>query len=67
MLHSMWAIVHDGKIELIEPAQLPEGVRVLVTILPENEDAFWQQASARSLAEVWDNTEDDVYAQLLET
>jgi len=67
MLHSMWAIVHDGKIELIEPAQLPEGVRVLVTILPEHEDAFWQQASARSLAEVWDNTEDDVYAQLLET
>ncbi len=67
MMQSIWAVVHDGKIELTEPAELPEGVRVLVTILPEREGEFWQQASAGSLAEIWDNTEDDVYAQLLQT
>ena len=67
MLHSMWAVVHDGKVELTEPAQLPEGARVLITILPAEEDTFWQQASQASLAAVWDNTEDDVYAQLITT
>jgi len=31
-----------------------------------NEEAeFWLQASQTSLDTVWDNTEDDVYAQLL--
>ena len=66
MLNSMWAVIHEGRIELAEPVDLPEGVSVLVTILPENEGAFWREASETSLAAVWDNTEDDVYAQLLE-
>ena len=52
---------------MAEPIKLPESVPVLVTILPEHEDTFWQYASARSLAEVWDNTKDDGYAQLLQT
>lgn len=67
MLNSMWAFVQNGKIELTEPGQLPEGARVLVTVLTEDEEAYWRQASAPSLATVWDNTEDDVYAQLLTT
>ncbi len=29
------------------------------------ESQFWQQASQTSLAPIWDNSEDDVYAQLL--
>jgi hypothetical protein len=67
MLRSVWAVVHDGKIQLIEEADLPEGARVLVTILPpEDESRFWLEASQTGLAEVWDNAEDDVYAQLLE-
>ena len=66
MLTSHWAVVHDGKIQLAEPVDLPEGSRVLITVLPESEDSFWQAASERSLAAVWDNTEDDVYAQLLQ-
>ena len=64
-MNSLWAVVQDGKIELTEPAELPDGATVLVTILPQDDDAFWKQASAASLAAVWDNTEDDVYAQLL--
>jgi hypothetical protein len=45
---------------LTEPAELPEGAIVLVTILSPGDDAFWQQVSAASLGSVWDNTEDDV-------
>ena len=37
----------------------------LVTVLPDNEAQFWVDASQTSLDAVWDNTEDDVYAQLL--
>jgi hypothetical protein len=66
MLNSHWAVVQDGKIELAEPLALPEGTRVLITILPESEQIFWREASGDSLAAVWDNTEDDVYAQLLQ-
>ena len=64
MLNTLWATVRQGKIELLESAELPEGVRVLVTVLPDNEAQFWVDASQTSLDAVWDNTEDDVYAQL---
>jgi hypothetical protein len=50
----------------MESAELPEGVRVLVTVLPEDEAELWLQASQASLDAVWDNAEDDVYAQLLQ-
>lgn len=66
MLKTLWATVRQGKIELLESAELPEGVRVLVTVLPEDESEFWLQASQISLNAVWDNAEDDVYAQLLQ-
>jgi hypothetical protein len=65
MMQTLWAIVHDGKIELSEPAELPEGHRVLVTLMSEEDSSFWLEASERSLATVWDNAEDDAYAQLL--
>ena len=66
MLNTLWATVHNGKIELCEPLDLPEGARVLVTPLLEEKDPFWLRVSEQSLEAVWDNTEDDVYAQLLE-
>lgn len=31
----------------------------------ENNDDFWLAASENSLNEIWDNEEDDVYAELL--
>lgn len=65
MLKIFCATVHEGKTELLESQELPEGVRVLVTVLSEDEAEFWQQASQTSLDAVWDNSEDDVYAQLL--
>lgn len=65
MLKTLWATVRQGKIELLELSELPEGAKVLVTLLPDEEADFWLQASQTSLDTVWDNTEDDVYAQLL--
>ncbi|WP_373536983.1 hypothetical protein [Microcoleus sp.] len=65
MLKTLWATVRQGKIELLELSELPEGAKVLVTVLPDEDAEFWLQASQTSLDTVWDNTEDDVYAQLL--
>ncbi len=65
MVKTLWAKIRQGKIELLESAELPEGTRVLVTLLPDNEAGFWLQASQPSLDAVWDNEENDVYAQLL--
>lgn len=67
MMRTVWAVVHDGRIELLEPFPLSEGAKVLVTVLPEeDEEQFWMHTSQRALADVWNNTEDDIYAELLE-
>ncbi|MGH8069215.1 MAG: antitoxin family protein [Candidatus Entotheonellia bacterium] len=66
MSKTVRAIVREGKIELLEHVELPEGANVLVTLLPDEEAAFWRQASQVSLAAIWDNAEDDVYGKLLE-
>jgi arabinogalactan endo-1,4-beta-galactosidase len=65
MMQTLWAVIHGGKIELAEPAELPEGAKVLVTFLAGDESHFWADASEKSRAAVWDNAEDDAYAQLL--
>jgi hypothetical protein len=66
MLTAVWAIVRNGKIELTENVSLAVGERVLVTLLDsKDEGSFWERASQDSLADVWDNPEDDVYVQLL--
>jgi len=66
MSKTLRAVIHDGKIEPLEEVGLPEGLKVLVTLLAEEEVPFWFQAGQPSLDAVWDNPADDVYAQLLE-
>ena len=66
MLTSYWGVVRDGKVEPREPAALPEGAQVLVTVISEEDAGFWQRISEESLKAVWDNTEDDVYGELLQ-
>ncbi len=66
MLNTMWAVVHEGKIQTLGTVEVPEGTRALVTLLVDDEAEFWQAATSKSLDEVWDNAEDDVYAELLE-
>ena len=65
MLSTIKAVVNNGRIELLENVEMPDGTRVLVTVLP-NDDDSWLNASERSLRAVWNNSEDDVYAELLE-
>lgn len=65
MLRTVWAVVREGKIEPLEPVSLSNGTKVLITLLPDEERDFWLQASDHSLAKIWDNTEDDIYAELL--
>ena len=65
MLTTVQAIVRNGKIELLEALRIPEGAIVLVTVLPDEDQQLWLQASGTALDRVWDNSEDDIYAQLL--
>ena len=55
MLNTVTAVVRDGKIELLERVELPEGSRLLVTVLPDGEVAFWRAASEASLNRIWDS------------
>ena len=66
MSNKVQGIVRNGKIELLDEVDLPEGARILLVLLPDDESQFWMEASPSSLDAVWDNPEDDVYAQLLE-
>ena len=65
MPKTLWATIRQGKIELLGSVEVPEGTKVLVTFLPDDEPGFWLQASQASLDTIWDSHEDDVYAHLL--
>lgn len=66
MLNTLQAIVREGKIELLEKTDIPEGTKVLVTLLTgEEEPHFWLNTSQLSLDKAWNNAEDDVYEELL--
>ena len=65
MQRTFWGTVRQGKIELFDSAELVEGTQVLVTLIANDEAEFWLQASQVSLNAVWDNAEDDIYAELL--
>ena len=65
MLSTALGVVKDGKIEILERIALPEGQKVLVTMLPED-DICWQETGQETLKQIWDNKEDDVYARLLD-
>jgi len=64
MLNTIRAIIKEGKIELLEEIDIPEGTEVLVTPLIDEKD-FWLMASRHTIDAVWDNEDDNVYAELL--
>ena len=65
MLKTFEGVVREGRIELLEPAEIPDGTNLLITLL-DDESRFWFHASLPAMGAIWDNTEDDVYAQLLQ-
>jgi hypothetical protein len=68
---TVWAKVSQGKIELLEPIELPEGATVLVTLVPSSEQPpltqpkdstrlepdLWLQPEPDDL--IWDNIGDE--------
>lgn len=65
MMNTIEAVVKNGHIIPLESIELIEGSRVLVTLSDTDEQEFWVSASEQSLDAIWDNEEDDVYAELL--
>lgn len=65
MLNTIKAVMKNGKVELLEPVEIPEGSAILVTVLADDME-FWLKASERSLESIWDNDADDTYGQLLD-
>jgi len=57
MLSTHQAIVHNGEIKLLEQIDLPEGTKLLITVLQDDENDFWLEVSQSSL-KIWDNPED---------
>jgi hypothetical protein len=79
---TVWGVVRDGKIEPDEALKLPEGAKVLVMVwinrlhpraispssllTADTERQFWLETSQSSLNKIWDNPQDEVYAELLQ-
>ena len=66
MLTTVKGIIQKNRIRLVEKVDIPEGTKLLITILsPEEDEQFWQNASLSSLSKIWNNSEDNIYAKLL--
>lgn len=59
------AVVMDGQIKLLTSADLTEGTKLLITALSHDVSAFGLQNSHSIFDSIWNNEEDDVYAELL--
>ena len=59
------AIVKDRQIKLLSPTELAEGTKLLVTALSHEASAFGLQNGHAVFDSIWNNEEDDVYADLL--
>ena len=64
-MNTIHAIVRGGKVEFLEPVNVPDGTHVLVSVPAHPDSEFWSRVSERSLNEIWNNPEDDIYEQLL--
>ncbi len=57
-------VYRNGKIELVEPLELPDGSTVEVEIrlvTPEVEDEAWRDLGMSRMEEEWNNPKDAVY------
>ncbi len=65
MINTIEAIVKDGQFVPIKSISLPDGTKAIVTIMGDEDNDFWMSASEESLDAIWNNNEDDIYAELL--
>ena len=61
MLSTHWGIIRKGQIQLLDKIKFLEGAKVIVTMIPDEEQQFWLNTSESSLNDIWNNTEDDIY------
>ncbi|PYL09430.1 MAG: hypothetical protein DME33_04105 [Verrucomicrobia bacterium] len=59
------ALYDDGKLILQQPLPLPAKTRVLVTVETDRERGAWLRVSEEGLLRAWDNSDDDVFNELL--
>ncbi|MGQ0543439.1 MAG: antitoxin AF2212-like protein [Blastocatellia bacterium] len=64
-MNTVQGIVKNGHIIPLGNIELEEGMKVLVTLADRDDQEFWLAASEESLNEIWNNEEDDIYAELL--
>lgn len=65
MLTTVKGIVQKNRIRIVENIEIPDGTKLLITILsPEENEEFWQNASLSSLDKIWNNSDDNIYAEL---
>lgn len=67
MTTTVEAIYEGGKLILPQALPLPEKAHVIVTIETEkdSERVAWSKVSEQSLMKAWDNTDDDIFNDLL--
>ncbi len=61
------AVIRSGHLESLDTLDFPEGTNLVILPVTNNEGdhKFWMGVADNSLARIWDNPEDDVYAELL--
>ena len=65
MYQTLSAEMKNGSIKLLDKVKIPEGARILVTIMQDDDGLFWQNASQASLGKIWENKDDDIYEKLI--
>ena len=64
MLNTVRAVVKEEQIHLLDKVESPEGAEVREVPLGDD-SAFWLGVSQSALDKIWDNEDDDIYAELL--
>ncbi len=65
MLISHQAVYESGSLKLPKDALIPEGSKVIVTVIEEPKEEYFIKASEEMLDKIWNNDSDDIYEQLL--
>jgi hypothetical protein len=66
MLQTIQTRYHKGQISLSEGVAIPDNSIVYISFKDNTKDDFFLKASESSLENIWNNSEDDIYEQLLE-
>jgi len=65
MIHTFQATYNQGQIKINEDVDIPDNSTIFVSFNDSLKDDFFLKASEISLDKIWNNSEDDVYEQLL--